>query len=67
MKTLNKIDLTKEGEPKYITYFYHKYNRFVFEVTSNGKKCASSLMDEVGINKAYKFNSKLPKYIKDKL
>jgi len=67
MKLLNKVDLTKDGEQKYTTYFYHKQNKFVWEVTTNGKKCALSIMDDLGINKQMKFSSSLPKYIKDNL
>ena len=67
MKLLNKVDLTKDGEQKYTTYFYHKQNKFVWEVTTNGTKCAPSIMDDLGINKQMKFSSSLPKYIKDNL
>ena len=67
MKILNKVDLTKEGEPRYTTYFYHKYNKFVWEVVTNGKHCPVSIADECGINKDMKFGSKLPKYILNKL
>jgi hypothetical protein len=67
MKLLNKVDLTKENETKYITYFYHKHNKFVWEVTSNGTKCAISIAEELGINKQMKNSNKLPKYIKDNL
>jgi len=67
MKLLNKVDLTKDGEQKYTTYFYHKQNKFVWEVTTNGTKCALSIMDDLGINKQMKFSSSLPKYIKDNL
>ena len=67
MKLLNKIDLTKEGEPKYIIYFYHKLNKFVWEVTTNGERCAIQVADDLGINKEMKHGYKLPKYISDKL
>ena len=67
MKVLNKIDLTKDGEPKYTTYFYHKYNKFVFEVITNGESCAIIIAKECGINKNMKSGSKLPKYILNKL
>lgn len=63
MKILQKIDLTKEGEPKYTTFFYHKFNKFVYEVTSNGESCPISLAEECGINRDMKFSNKLPKYI----
>mgnify|MGYP003151298124 CR=1 FL=1 len=63
MKILNNIDLTKEGEPKYITYFYHKYNKFVWKVITNGNACPLGIAEEVGINKDMKFGSSLPKYI----
>lgn len=67
MKYLNKVDLTKDGDEKYTTYFYHKYNKFVWEVVSNGEKCAISLAEELKINKEMKHGSKLPKYILNKL
>lgn len=67
MKILNKVDLTEEGEPRYITYFYHKYNKFVWEVVTNGNMCAKSIANECGINKDMKYGSKLPKYILNKL
>jgi hypothetical protein len=67
MKILNKVDLTKENEPKYVTYFYHKFNKFVWEVTTNGTKCAPFIADELGINKDMKSSNNLPKYIKDNL
>jgi hypothetical protein len=67
MKLLNKVDTTKENEPKYVTYFYHKFNKFVWEVTTNGTKCAPAIADELGINKDMKFGSSLPKYITDNL
>lgn len=67
MKILNEIDLTKENEPKYITYFYHKLNKFVWKVTTNGNTCALSIMDELNINKQMKFSSSLPKYITNNL
>jgi N-acetylglucosamine kinase-like BadF-type ATPase len=63
MKILRKVDLTKEGEPRYTTYFYHKYNKFVFEVITNGDSCALSIAEKCGINKDMKFSSVLPKYI----
>ena len=67
MKLLNKVDLTKDGEPKYTTYFYHKYNKFVWEAVTNGDACAISIAEECGINKDMKSGSKLPKYISSKL
>ena len=67
MKTVKKIDLTKEGEPRYTTYFYHKDSEFVWEVVTNGKHCPLSIADECGIHKDMKSDSKLPKYILDKL
>jgi len=67
MKILNKVDLTKEGESRYITYFYHKYNKFVWEVITNGKQCAPAIAKELNINSAMKFGTKLPKYITEKL
>lgn len=67
MKLLNKVDLTKEGEAKYTTYFYHKNNKFVWEVMTNGGSCPVSIAKECGINKDMKFSHKLPKYILDNL
>lgn len=67
MKILNKVDLTNEGDEKHIIYFYHKYNKFVWEVTSNGKECAISIAEKCGINKEMKYSMSLPKYIKNKL
>ena len=67
MKILNKVDLTKENEPKYITYFYHKYNKFVWEVITNGEKCPISIASYLNINKDMKFSSSLPKYISNNL
>lgn len=63
MKVLKTIDLTKEGEPKYTTYFYNKNIQEVYQVISNGYSCAISLMDECGLGRAFKFGSCLPKYI----
>ncbi len=67
MKILNKIDLTKDNETAYTTFFYHKFNKFVWEVKTNGEKCALSIMDELGINKEMKHSNTLPKYIQNKL
>lgn len=67
MKILTKTDLTKEGEPRYTTYFYHKYNKFVWEVVTNGESCAITIAEELGINKDMKFGSSLPKYITNNL
>lgn len=63
MKTLKEIDLTKQGEPTYITYFYHKDYKIVFKVITNGNDCAIGIARECGINKNMKFSNKLPKYI----
>ena len=67
MKYLNEVDLTKDGEPKYTTYFYHKYNKFVWKVVTNGTRCALVIRDELKINKDMKFGSSLPKYITNNL
>ena len=67
MKILNEVDLTKEGEPKFITYFYHKYNKFVWKVITNGTECAVSIGKGLKINKDMKFGAKLPKYISNNL
>lgn len=66
-KLLNKVDISGNSKEKYTTYFYHKYNKFVWEVVSDGTKCPLSIMDEVGINKQMKFSHKLPKYISNNL
>ena len=60
---LRKIDLTKEGEPKYTTFFYHKNSKVAFEVKGNGYTCAISLLDELGLSRDFKFGTSLPKYI----
>jgi hypothetical protein len=67
MKILNQFDLTEQGEPKYITYFYHKYNKFVWKVTTNGKDCAITIAENLGINKQMKSSHTLPKYILNSL
>ena len=67
MKYLNEIDLTEENEPKFITYFYHKYNKFVWKVTTNGESCAKSIAEKLKINKDMKHSNKLPKYISNNL
>lgn len=62
-KVLQKIDLTKEGEPQYTIYFYHKFNKFVYEVITNGNMCPVSIADECGISRDMKSHHTLPKYI----
>ncbi len=63
MKTLTTIDLTKEGEPTYKTYFYHKLSSKVYEVITNGYACTASIRCECGISKDLNWGSTLPKYI----
>ena len=67
MKNLITLDLTKEGEPTYTTFFYHKDYDNVYKVVSNGLSCAIALRDECGLDKALKHGTTLPKYILNKL
>ena len=62
-RTLKKIDLTKDGDPKYTTFFYNKNDSFVYEVVSDGCMCAISIAEKCSINKSMKHSTKLPKYI----
>lgn len=65
MKILVEINTAKENEEKYTTYFYHKYNKFVYKITHGGGagNCVASLRKEYDINSGMLSNSKLPKYI----
>lgn len=62
-RNLTKIDLTKEGNDKYTTYFYHKQSNDVYEVISDGTECAISLAVKNNISRSMSWSNKLPKYI----
>jgi hypothetical protein len=67
MKRLIKKDLTKDGEPKYNTFFYHKQVDKVFHIVTNGNKSSISVADDLNIPREMRFSSEIPKYILNKL
>ena len=67
MKELKEVILSKENEPTYITYFYHKLSSVVYKVVSNGSECAVSLGDKIGVSRSFNFRSTLPKYIEKQI
>lgn len=56
-----------QKEVNYTTYFYHKNFSVVYKVITDGKKCALSIRDELGLSKCLRFGAELPKYILKKL
>ncbi len=59
---LIKKDLTKDGEPRYTTFFFIKNHPKCYEVVNNGTRCGLVIQDQIGI-KGFRTTTSLPKYI----
>lgn len=67
MKKLQVIDLTKDGEDKYTTYFYHKNLDTVYKVITNGSSCVAGTRKDLGFDRNINHGSTIPNYIQKKL